>query len=49
MRMDELLQVRFPEHNMKAIQSFILQGKVFVNGRKVIKAGELFPSDAQRE
>lgn len=47
MRLDELLLARYPEHNIKALQSFVLQGKVIVNGNKVTKVGEKFSSDTK--
>eukprot|EP00249_Psilotum_nudum_P007310 c20467_g1_i2 orf=403-1437(-) len=38
-RLDELCHERFPEYSRSTIQSWILQGKVFVDGALVGKAG----------
>ncbi|KAI5068114.1 hypothetical protein GOP47_0016459 [Adiantum capillus-veneris] len=38
-RLDELCQERFPQHSRTLIQSWILQGKVLVDGQPVLKAG----------
>ena len=43
-RLDELCSERFPEYDFKAIQSWILQGKVTVKGAVVAKAGALVAS-----
>ncbi|MCO5606690.1 hypothetical protein L7F22_060879 [Adiantum nelumboides] len=38
-RLDELCLERFPQHSRTLIQSWILQGKVLVDGQPVLKAG----------
>lgn len=38
-RLDELCQDRFPQHSRTLIQSWILQGKVLVDGQPLVKAG----------
>lgn len=38
-RLDELCQERFPQHSRTLIQSWILQGKVLVDGQPLVKAG----------
>lgn len=38
-RLDELCQERFPQHSRTSIQSWILQGKVLVDGQPLVKAG----------
>ncbi|KAH7428155.1 hypothetical protein KP509_10G078100 [Ceratopteris richardii] len=38
-RLDELCQDRFPQHSRTLIQSWILQGKVLVDGQPLLKAG----------
>ena len=45
-RLDQLLQKREPQYSRAQIQSFIMQGKVSVNGMVVTKAGTLVHCDA---
>lgn len=44
-RLDQLLQKREPQYSRAQIQSFIMQGKVSVNGMVVTKAGTLVNQD----
>ncbi|CAI9107264.1 OLC1v1006582C1 [Oldenlandia corymbosa var. corymbosa] len=45
-RLDELCLERFQEYSRTYIQSWILQGKVFVDGKVVYKAGTRIPDKA---
>ncbi|GMH35891.1 hypothetical protein BSKO_03759 [Bryopsis sp. KO-2023] len=49
MRLDNLLKEQYPDQTLKALQSYILQGKVIVNGHKIDKTGEQVPSDSEVE
>jgi 23S rRNA (cytidine1920-2'-O)/16S rRNA (cytidine1409-2'-O)-methyltransferase len=44
-RLDLLVNEQFPEYSRRIIQSWIMQGKVKVNGVPVTKPGTLFASD----
>lgn len=44
-RLDLLVNQQFPEYSRRIIQSWIMQGKVKVNGVPVLKPGTLFASD----
>lgn len=45
-RLDELCAELYPEHDLKTIQSWILQGKVTVKGRVTTGAGTAVPLSA---
>jgi 23S rRNA (cytidine1920-2'-O)/16S rRNA (cytidine1409-2'-O)-methyltransferase len=45
-RLDMLAQERYPHYSRNQIQSWIVQGKVLVNGRVVTKSGTMVAPDA---
>lgn len=45
-RLDEVCLERYPEHSRSVIQSWIVQGKVVVNGKVITKAGTSVASNA---
>ena len=46
-RLDQLCAEQFPEYSLNLMQSWILQGKVLVNSRPVLKPGtQVLPSAA---
>jgi 23S rRNA (cytidine1920-2'-O)/16S rRNA (cytidine1409-2'-O)-methyltransferase len=48
-RLDLLINERYPAYTRNQIQSFIIQGRVFVDGHPCTKAGTLIPSEAALE
>lgn len=44
-RLDLLVQEQFPSYSRQQIQSLIMQGKVFVDGKQITKAGQLIACD----
>lgn len=48
-RLDQRVQLQYPQYSRNQIQSWIMQGKVLVNGRPLLKAGMLIASDATIE
>lgn len=46
-RLDALVQYLAPQLSRNQIQSFIMQGKVTVDGQVATKAGQLFPVDSR--
>ncbi|HBL98777.1 TPA: TlyA family rRNA (cytidine-2'-O)-methyltransferase [Candidatus Dependentiae bacterium] len=45
-RLDQFIQIKYPQYSRTQLQSWIVQGKVLVNGVPVTKAGTLVPEDA---
>lgn len=46
-RLDQLIHEQQPQYSRQQIQSWIMQGKVLVNGKPVTKPGIMIASDAQ--
>ena len=45
-RLDHLLLERMPQYSRQQVQSWIMQGKVTLEGQPILKAGTLLPVDA---
>jgi len=48
-RLDQLVQEKAPEYSRTQIQSWIMQGKIFVEGKPLTKAGTLIDEEADIE
>ncbi|MCK5632546.1 TlyA family RNA methyltransferase, partial [bacterium] len=48
-RLDLVVHEKFPQYSRRQIQSWIMQGKVFIDGKKITKSGMQVAHDAPVE